>query len=159
MICEEPNKKLGMNNSGEKMDQQNKDKISVGIMIVISLAVIVTVAIFAMVARIFENFMVAVVTMIVVGVAVIVMAIAIRGFLRDIRAGMPLKDERSKRIIEKASSTSFIFMIYLLLALGWYSDYVDYEIVPRHISSAGILGGVVLFFIMWAYYSRNGVSY
>jgi len=140
------------------MNQQKKDKARLGAMMAISLAVIVTALLYAFSAGIMDNPMVAVVTLITVGIAVFILVLAAKALIVDIKAGIPIKDERSKRVMEKAAASTFLFMIYFLLALGWYSDMDGVDIIPRHISSAGILGGTVFLFIMWAYYNWRGVD-
>src|SRR4030042_5667233 len=58
-------------------------------------------------------------------IAVTILVFALLVFIRgnrDLKEGYPLKDERSKRVIEKASSTAFYVSLYLLLAIGYFSD-------------------------------------
>ena len=53
-----------------------------------------------------------------------ILAFAIFVFVRgnkDLRNGYPLQDERSKRVLEKASSKAFYVSLYLLLAIGFLS--------------------------------------
>ena len=140
------------------MNQQKLDKIRVGIMVGISLAVIVTAILFAIFAGIMEDPMVAIVTLILMGTAAAVLIVAVKAILYDIKRGLPLKDERSKRIMEKSAASTFIFMIYFLLALGWYSDMDGVEIIPRHISAAAIVAGSVFLFAMYGFYSWRGVD-
>jgi uncharacterized membrane protein len=79
---------------------------------------------------------------------------------KDVKEGFPIQDERTKRIMDKASSRTFYFMIYFLLFLGWISDdgiesLGIPSIIGRHVAFASILGGAIAFFILIAYYSRK----
>jgi len=92
-------------------------------------------------------------------IAVIILVFAIFVFKRgnrDMKEGYPLKDERSKRVLEKASSLAFYVTLYLLLAIGFLSDDI---IKFRDVSQAtglAIAGMAVLFAVFWAYYNRKG---
>ena len=73
------------------------------------------------------------------------------------KQGYPLKDERSRRVMEKATSTAFYVSLYLLLAIGFLSDDI---IKFRDISQAtGIaVGGMaLLFLIFWVYYNNKEI--
>ena len=76
---------------------------------------------------------------------------------RDADKGLPFEDERSKRVMEKASSRSFMVAIYTLLLIGWLSD----DIIPfRDVSqatSAVILVIAISFFGFWIYYNRKEI--
>ncbi|MFH1585211.1 MAG: DUF2178 domain-containing protein [archaeon] len=97
------------------------------------------------------------------GILGIIIAIIILGFAifvyrrgnRDLKKGYPLKDERSIRILEKASSMAFYVSLYALLAIGFLSD----EIIPfRDVSQAtSVTVGfmALLFAIFWFYYNRK----
>lgn len=71
------------------------------------------------------------------------------------KEGYPLQDERSKRVMQKAMSRSFLVSLYLLLAIGWLSDdLIKFRDVSQATSLA--VGGMVLLFaIFWAYYNRK----
>ncbi|MFH1326811.1 MAG: DUF2178 domain-containing protein [archaeon] len=93
-------------------------------------------------------------------IAIIILVFAIFVCLRgnsDLKHGFPLKDERSKKIIDKASSRAFYISLYLLLIIGFLSDDV---IKFRDISQAtgvAVGGMAILFGIFWAYYNKKQV--
>jgi hypothetical protein len=58
-------------------------------------------------------------------------------------------------IIEKAAGNSFIVMIYLLLAIGWYSDNSNIDLLPTDVTGIGILGGSVSFAVFWVYFNSR----
>ena len=76
---------------------------------------------------------------------------------KDAVKGMPFEDERSRRIMEKAAAKSFYVSLYVLLAVGWFSE----GLVPfRDVSQAtGAAIGVmaILFFAFWAYYNKKEI--
>ena len=99
------------------------------------------------------------------GVLGVIIALVILGFAvfiyrrgnRDLKSGYPLKDERSRRVIERATYMAFLISLYLLLAIGFLSEDV---LKFRDVSQAtGIaVGGMtILFAVFWIYYNRKGV--
>ena len=75
----------------------------------------------------------------------------------DLKKGFPLKDERSKKVMQKAMSMAFLVSLYMLLAIGFLSDSI---IKFRDVSQAtGISVGImaILFAIFWAYYNKKAI--
>ncbi len=74
---------------------------------------------------------------------------------RDIKRGFPLKDERSRKVVEKATSKAFLVTIYLLLAIGFLSeDVIHFRDVSQATSiTVGIMA--LLFALFWLYYNRK----
>ena len=93
-------------------------------------------------------------------IAIIILVFAISVFRRgygDVKKGFPLRDERCKKVIEKASSMAFYVTIYMLLAIGWLSEDIIHF---RDVSQAtGLAIGImaILFAVFWAYYNRKEV--
>jgi amino acid transporter len=91
---------------------------------------------------------------VIISVSILALAlfITIRGN-RDLKEGYPLKDERSRKVIEKATSAAFYASLYLLLAIGFMSD----GIIPFKDASQAIsisVGGMALLFLgFWVYYN------
>jgi len=84
---------------------------------------------------------------------VIFMAFFVTRRYKDIKQGMPLEDERSKKIMHRAAAMTFYISIYLLLVIGWFGD--DHFERPSQATGAGILGMAIIFFISWVYFSRQ----
>ena len=99
------------------------------------------------------------------GVVGIISALVILGFAvfvyrrgnRDLRAGYPLKDERSRRVIERATYMAFLVSLYLLLAIGWLSEGVLKFRDVSQATSIAVGGMAILFGVFWVYYNRKGV--
>ena len=99
------------------------------------------------------------------GVVGIIIALVILGFAvfvyrrgnRDLRAGYPLKDERSRRVIERATYMAFLVSLYLLLAIGWLSEGVLKFRDVSQATSIAVGGMAILFGVFWVYYNRKGV--
>lgn len=93
-------------------------------------------------------------------IAAIILAFAIFVYIRgnrDLKEGYPLKDERSKKVIEKASSLSFFVSLYLLLGIGMLSEHT---IKFRDVSQAtgvAVGGMAILFLLSWLYYNRKEI--
>jgi hypothetical protein len=137
------------------MNKTAHDKVRVGMLIGLSITVMVTAIVWAIYDGLLDNALVAAVTFIVVGIATFVLVLAGRSFVSDIKAGIPFEDERSRRVKEKAAGNSFLFMIYLLLALGLYCDNVNASLKATDITGISILGGAISFLALWAYFGRK----
>lgn len=133
-----------------------KEKIRMTALIIISLFVIATGALFSYGS--FKN------GEIVGGIlgAMIALIILIFAFFvykrgnRDLKNGFPLKDERSRKVIEKASSLAFYVTLYLLLAIGFLSDDIIKFRDVSQATSLAVAGMAILFAVFWAYYNRKG---
>ncbi|MFH1770588.1 MAG: DUF2178 domain-containing protein [archaeon] len=135
----------------------NNNKIRLLAILIVSLLVIVTGILFSYTAFSKGNFAGGISGAII---AIIILTFAFFVFKRgnrDLKEGFPLKDERSRRVIEKASSKAFLISLYLLLAVGWLSDDL---INFRDVSQAtGIIVGIMalIFAICWIYYNRQTI--
>ena len=137
------------------MNRQRKDRIRVGFMMAISVAVIVSALLLGAMDGTWNDPWMLFVMIVMICIAAVVLFIAARAMFSEIGRGIPLQDERSKRVVEKASAISFIVMIYLLLAIGFFSDHSSYELLPTDVTALGILGGAISFAVCWAIYNRS----
>ena len=73
----------------------------------------------------------------------------------DLKNGFPIHDERSRRVVEKASSKAFHISLYLLLAIGFLSDgTLKFRDASQAIGAA--VGGMALLFLgFWLYYNKR----
>ncbi|MCP4120467.1 MAG: hypothetical protein GY751_01800 [Bacteroidetes bacterium] len=94
----------------------------------------------------------------VVGIGIIVLLTIIVGLkrLRDQQRGLTVDDELSKRIKERAAAHSFIGSIYIWTLLLLF--FGDGEAPSEMIIGAGILCMALLFFTMWFFHSKKGIS-
>lgn len=137
------------------METKSKDKIRIAAIVIIGLLVIVTGALFSLMAFAKGDTAGGILGGII---AIIILIFAIFVFIRgneSMKKGFPLHDERSRRVLEKASSRAFYVSLYLLIAVGFLSD----EILNfRDVSQAtGISIGImaILFAVFWVYYNRK----
>jgi uncharacterized membrane protein len=99
------------------------------------------------------------------GILGIIIAVSILAFAffvyrrgnRDISQGYPLHDERSRRVIEKATSKAFLVSLYLLLAIGFLSDDMIRFRDVSQATSVAVGGMAVLFLIFWIYYNKKDI--
>ena len=133
-----------------------RDKIKLTILTIISLAIIITGALFS-----YQSFKNREVTRGILGasIAVIIMTFAIIAFKRsnrDLKRRFPLKDERSKKVMEKASSLSFYISLYVLLLIGFLSDLIPFRNISQ--ATAVAVGCMaLLFLITWLYYNKKEI--
>jgi len=131
------------------------EKIRMMAILVISALVIVTGALFS-----YKSFMSGELGGAILGIiiALIIVVFALFIFRRgnkDLKNGFPIKDERSKKVLQQASSLAFYVSLYMLLGLGFLSDYVKFRDVSQAVSVAvGLMA--LLFAAFWVYYNRRG---
>lgn len=82
---------------------------------------------------------------------------ALLGYKRLLSAkrGEPAEDELSKKVMLKTSSLSFYISLYLWLAIGYFSDKLDYE--AHTLIGAGIIGMAVIFAVCWLIFNFRGI--
>src|SRR4030042_2936016 len=56
-------------------------------------------------------------------ILVVFMVFFIKRRYKDVKEGMPMEDERSKKVIIQASAASFQFSLYWLLAISWFESF------------------------------------
>jgi uncharacterized membrane protein len=139
------------------MKTKGKDRIRMIAIIIVSLFVIVTGTLFSLTAFTKGDIAGGVAGgFIAITILVFAIFVFIRGN-RDMKKGFPLQDERSRKVIEKASSKAFYVSLYLLLAIGFLSgDLIKFRDVSQ---ATGIAVGVmaILFAVFWAYYNRKEI--
>ena len=139
------------------MKQKQTEKIRLIAIVIIGLIVIVTGTLFSYGS--FKNgnigggILGAMIALIILFFAIIVYK---RGN-QSIKEGYPLKDERSRKVVQKASSLAFFVSLYLLLAVGFLSnDIIKFRDVSQA-TSLTVGGMAILFAIFWAYYNRKAI--
>ncbi len=131
------------------------NKIRLAAIIFVSLVVIITGSLWSYKSFISSDFIGAILGMIISVIILIFALIVFKRGNNDLKNGFPLKDERSQKVLEKASSKAFYISLYLLLLVGFLSDNI---MKFRDVSQATslIVGGMaILFAIFWAYYNRQ----
>ena len=138
-----------------KNNTEGKDKIRMTAIMIISLFVITTGIAFSLLRFMKGDFAGGVGGALI---AIIILGFAISVFRRgygDVKKGFPLRDERSRKVIEKASSLAFYVTIYMLLAIGFLSeDIIKFRDVSQATGLAIVIMAI-LFAIFWAYYNRK----
>jgi len=140
-----------------KTKTKKNEKVRLIAIVIISLFVIITGALFSYSSFRNENISGGILGIIIAIIILMFAIIVYKRGNRDLRGGYPLKDERSKRVLEKAMSMSFLVSIYMLLAIGFLSDDI---IKFRDVSQATSLAiGVmaILFLIFWIYYNKKKI--
>ena len=137
------------------MKTKAKDKARMTAILIISILVIVTGTLFAVTAfrkgEVAGGILGILIALIILAFAVIVYS---RG-TRDLKKGFPIQDERSRKVLDKASSRAFYLSLYFLLLIGFLSDkIINFRDVSQATSiSVGCMA--LLFLGFWAYYNRK----
>lgn len=76
--------------------------------------------------------------------------------LASARRGEPAEDELSKKVMQKSASLSYYISIYMWLAIGYFSERLDYE--THTIIGAGIIGMAITFAVCWLIFNIGGIK-
>lgn len=76
--------------------------------------------------------------------------------LKNIKKGFPSEDELSVRIKQKAAAVAFVISIYLWTLILTFLG--NKEVSPTIPIGIGIIGMGIIFFALWAYYSKTGLG-
>ena len=133
-----------------------RDKIRLIAIVILSAVVIVTGILWMITASMDGDFTGAVLGgIIAITILVFALFVFVKGN-RDLKEGFPIKDERSRRVIEKASSLAFYVSLYLLLAIGFFSESIPFRDVSQA-TGVAVGGMALLFLIFWIYYNRKEI--
>jgi uncharacterized membrane protein len=73
------------------------------------------------------------------------------------KAGIPMADERSRRIEGRAGYYTFLFSIWFMLGLSWAVEEIPLpDLKVRHALAITLLGTAAFYFIMYWHFSRKG---
>jgi hypothetical protein len=94
-------------------------------------------------------------------ILIIIMGIFIARRWKAADQGMPLEDERSRKVKTNAASTAFYISLYWLLAIGWFEEAIAEAFKVERMDAgqavgAGIGGMAVIFLLCWFYYEKRG---
>jgi len=138
-----------------KNNIEGKDKIRLIAILIVSLFVITTGIFFAKQSFTRGNITGGILGIIIAAIILIFAIIVYKRGNKDMKGGFPLKDERSKKVMQKAMSMSFLVSLYLLLAIGFLSeDMLKFRDVSQATGLA-VGGMALLFLIFWIYYNRR----
>jgi len=120
-----------------------KNKVTVAISIVIVAAVLVTLTFYVLGASFLglPDYGIPAVALLIVAIAVLIVAMNYKNF----RLGLPVKDERTKKIDAKACRYAFIATIWIALGTAMMEDYVT---LPWRYNSYIIMLGSALVFLI-----------
>ena len=137
------------------MKTKSKEKIRLTAIIILGLAVIVTGSLFSL-KSFTSGEVVGGILGGVIAITILMFAVSVykRGS-RDLKEGFPLKDERSMKVLEKASSKAFYVSLYLLLGIGFFSDDLIRFRDVSQATGAAVGGMAILFVVFWIYYNRK----
>ena len=139
-----------------KNNTKGKSKIRLIAILIVGLLVIITGAFFSLGSFKNQNIAGGILGILI---AIIILFFAVIVYQRgtnDLKNGFPIQDERSRKVLEKASSKAFYVSLYMLLAIGFLSDdTISFRDISQATSVAvGMMA--VLFAIFWTYYNRKG---
>jgi len=94
-------------------------------------------------------------------IIIIFMAFFIFRRYKDIKQGMPLEDERSKKVMANAVATSFYISLYWLLIISMFESFFAKMFGAQKLDASQTVGGAIagmaiIFIICWFYYEKKG---
>lgn len=139
----------------KQKDQQNIEKVRLIAISIVSILVVITGVFFSYGSFKNQNSIGGILSIIIVLVILFFALSVYKRGNKDLKNGFPIRDERSKKVMEKASSLAFHISLYLLLAIGFISeDLIRFRDVSQAISlTVGCMA--LLFAIFWVYYNNR----
>ena len=138
-----------------------KDKLRLFIMAVITITLLYIIFLFFFPMPLEDLNIWEMIAIVIPLVLIVFMVFFIIRRCRDIKAGMPLEDERSKKVMTKTAAMSFYATLYWLLFISLLKrpiaktlglEYLD----AGQTTAVAILGMTVFFFSFWLYYNKKG---
>ena len=94
-------------------------------------------------------------------IIIIFMAFFLLRRYKDIKQGMPLEDERSKKVMTNAAAQSFYISLYWLLIISMFESFFARMFGAEKLDASqtvggGIAGMAIIFLTSWFYYEKKG---
>lgn len=139
------------------------DKFRLIIMVILTVTLLAGVALYAIeVISDKEKNLGDLIPFLITGIVVLFMAFFIKKRYADIKEGMPMEDERSKKVMVQAAASSFQASLYWLLAISMFESlfarvlFGGEKLDASQTVGGAIAGMAIFFFISWIYYDRKG---
>ncbi len=139
------------------MDQSRKDKLRIVAIAVVAVLVVLTLFVFAIPiflrGRFFEGTIAGITALLLIGVA----ATFLKRKYEEAKKGIPIQDERTKRVLAYAAYRAYLISIYWLLAISFAVDYgvVEFRDIQQAIGTA-ILGMTIILGLCYLWVNRAG---
>ncbi len=139
------------------MDRSGKDKLRIIVIGTLGILVVLTLSVFAIPiflgGRLFEGGIAIVAALLLI----VFTAVFLKRKYEEAKKGIPMQDERTKRIFERAAYKAFLISIYWLLAISFAVDYglVEFRDIQQAIGAA-ILGMTMILGLCYLWISRRG---
>lgn len=150
---------LGKKDEVKDMGEIKKSGESMRLALMVGLAIVIALSFIIWgINTLDENYLVGM--SLIVGAAVAI-AISIWVFLSEskkISSGLPIQDERSKMIFQKATSYSFYTTMYFILFLGFFIDepFLKERLTAGRALEAALAEMVLALFVFLAYFHFRG---
>lgn len=143
------------------MNEQAKLKLKLLVIIFFTATMILGVIFYGIFSSFAGEYLESIVVLIISVSMMIIGVWIFRKESKNVKAGLPLEDERSKQIKQQAAAYSYYVSIYYLLGLMWYNILAhNFLSLPRMDTGAalgvGIGGIIILFFVIWLIVSKRG---
>lgn len=134
-----------------------KDKVRLAFIAVVAILVLATASLYALEAEDFGSL----IPLFIIAAIIIFMALFILRRYKDVKKGMPLDDERSKKVMNRAAAASFYVTLYWLLFISFFEEFFAKMFKAEYLTASqtvggGVAGMAVMFFVFWVYYNKKG---
>jgi len=137
-----------------KKKKQNNSKTKVYSRLIVGILFASTIILFAITSGVKKNnILVTSISGIIALTIITFFIVYTKRQLSSVKNGLPVEDERSKKVMNTAFAKAYLISIWYLLILSWASDSL---IQFRDVSQAlgmGILGMATIFGLCWVYYN------
>lgn len=93
---------------------------------------------------------------------IVILVIFLRRLSTGVKKGLPIDDEMSQRIKERAGYLSFMITMWFTIGLMWYHSFIEElglpEILARHIIIIILIFSLSVFGLVWFILSRRGLK-
>ena len=120
-------------------------------LLTVSLSVIVGILYFATTLYLQGYSLVAAFLMLIIVALIWKLSVFLRKYYNDLKLGMPIRDERTKKVRMYAAGYAYFISLYIWLMLLMFHKYLDYD----DALILGLLGMALSFSLTWYLVSRS----
>ncbi len=138
-----------------------KDKVRLAIMAIITILFLSAALLYGLMITKKEINLGSIIPLAIPLIMIIFMAFLITRRYKDMKEGMPLEDERSRKVITQAAAKSFYASLYWLLFISFFESFFakmfgSDQLTASQTTGGGIAGMAIFFVVFWFYYNKKG---
>lgn len=138
------------------------DKVRIAAMIIVTILLLATILLYgAQIIKLGKVNLGSSIAFVIPLILIVFMVFFIKRRYQDIKQGMPMEDERSRKVMTKSAAMAFYVSLYWLLFISFFESSFARMFGAEHLDASqttggGIAGMAIFFLIFWIYYDRKG---